>query len=147
MWRYVRRLVEEEKITVILTTHYMEEADMLCDRIAIIDKGRIVALDTPARLKAGLGGDIIRIKTKDPSAIKLVKGFEFVSRVEQSDGFLVVSVSDAKKALPVLLQQVEAESAEFSSPTLNDVFIRITGRKIDKEQAEGGFMERYAKYD
>jgi ABC-2 type transport system ATP-binding protein len=125
----------------------MEEADMLCDRIAIIDKGKVVALDTPAGLKAGLGGDIIRIKTKDPSALKLVRGLDFVSGVEQSDGFLVLSVNDAKKALPVLLQQVEAESAEFSSPTLNDVFIKITGRKIDKEQAEGGFMERYAKYD
>jgi ABC-2 type transport system ATP-binding protein len=147
MWKYVKRLVEEEKITVILTTHYMEEADMLCDRIAIIDKGKIVALDTPAGLKAGLGGDIIRIKTRDPSALKLVEGLDFVSGAEQSDGFLVLSVNDAKRALPVLLQKVEAESAEFSSPTLNDVFIRITGRKIDKEQAEGGFMERYAKYD
>ena len=147
MWKYVRRLVEEEKITVILTTHYMEEADMLCDRIAIIDKGKIVALDTPAGLKAGLGGDIIRIKTKDPQAAKLAERLEFVNRVEHSNGFLVLSVQDAKKALPILLQQVEAESAEFSSPTLNDVFIQITGRNIDKEQAEGGFMERFAKYD
>lgn len=147
MWKYVRRLVEEEKITVILTTHYMEEADMLCDRIAIIDKGRVVALDTPARLKASLGGDIIRIKTRDPSAAQMVERLEFVNKVERVDGFLVLSVDDAKKALPLLLQQVEAESAEFSSPSLNDVFIQITGRKIDKEQAEGGFMERYAKYD
>jgi ABC-2 type transport system ATP-binding protein len=147
MWKYVRRLVEEEKITVILTTHYMEEADMLCDRIGIIDKGRIVALDTPVGLKAGLGGDIIRIRTRDPAAAKLIENLDFVRRIEHSNGFLVLSVKDAKKALPVLLQRVEAESAEFSSPTLNDVFIQITGRKIDKEQAEGGFMERYAKYD
>jgi ABC-2 type transport system ATP-binding protein len=144
MWKYVQRLVKEEKVTIILTTHYMEEADMLCDRIGIIDKGKIVALDTPAGLKAGLGGDIIRIKTKD--SIDKVKKFDFVQKVEQSDGFLVLSVKDAKKALPVLLQHVEAESAEFASPTLNDVFIQITGRNI-KEQAEGGFMERYAKYD
>jgi ABC-2 type transport system ATP-binding protein len=147
MWKYVRRLVEEERITVILTTHYMEEADMLCDRIAIIDKGRIVALDTPAGLKASLGGDIIRIKTRDPSAAMVVRQFDFVTKVEHSDGYLVLSVKDAKKALPLLLHQVEAESAEFSSPSLNEVFIQITGRKIDKEQAEGGFMERYAKYD
>ncbi|MGI0037461.1 MAG: ATP-binding cassette domain-containing protein [Nitrososphaera sp.] len=147
MWKYVRRLVEEEKITVILTTHYMEEADMLCDRIGIIDKGRIVALDTPAGLKAGLGGDIIRIRTKDPSAVKSIESLDIVSRIEHSNGFLVLYVKDARKALPILLQQVDAESAEFSSPTLNDVFIQITGRKIDKEQAEGGFMERYAKYD
>jgi ABC-2 type transport system ATP-binding protein len=145
MWKYVQRLVREEKVTIILTTHYMEEADMLCDRIGIIDKGRIVALDTPAGLKAGLGGDIIRIKTKD--GMEKVRRFDFVNKVEQSDGFLVLSVKDAKKALPVLLQHVDAESAEFASPTLNDVFIQITGRNIDKEQAEGGFMERYAKYD
>jgi len=144
MWKYVQRLVKEEKVTIILTTHYMEEADILCDRIAIIDKGKIVALDTPAGLKAGLGGDIIRIKTKD--GIDKVKKFDFVQKVEQSNGFLVLSVKDAKRALPVLLQNVEAESAEFASPTLNDVFIQITGRNI-KEQAEGGFMERYAKYD
>lgn len=144
MWKYVKRLVEEEKVTIILTTHYMEEADMLCDRIGIIDKGKIVALDTPAGLKAGLGGDIIRLKTKD--SIDRIRQFDFVNNVEQSNGFLVLSVKDAKKALPVLLQSVEAESAEFASPTLNDVFIQITGRNI-KEQAEGGFMEKYAKYD
>jgi len=144
MWKYVQRLVKEEKVTIILTTHYMEEADILCDRIGIIDKGRIVALDTPSKLKAGLGGDIIRIKTRD--SIDKVRQFEFVRKVEQSDGFLVLSVDNAKRALPVLLQAIEAESAEFSSPTLNDVFIQITGRNI-KEQAEGGFMERYAKYD
>ena len=149
MWKYVRRLVEEEKVTIILTTHYMEEADMLCDRIAIIDKGRIVALDTPAKLKAGLGGDIVRIKTKKfmQQDIDKIRQFSFVHKLEQSDGFLVLSVDNAKRDLPVLLQNVEAESAEFTSPTLNDVFIQLTGRNTDKEQAEGGFMERYAKYD
>jgi ABC-2 type transport system ATP-binding protein len=149
MWKYVRRLVEEEKVTIILTTHYMEEADMLCDRIAIIDKGRTVALDTPAKLKAGLGGDIIRIKTKKfmQQDIDKIRQFSFVHKLEQSDGILVLSVDNAKRDLPVLLQNVEAESAEFTSPTLNDVFIQLTGRNIDKEQAEGGFMERYAKYD
>ena len=149
MWKYVRRLVEEEKVTIILTTHYMEEADMLCDRIAIIDKGRIVALDTPAKLKAGLGGDIVRIKTKKfmQQDLDKIRQFSFVHKLQQSDGFLVLSVDNAKRDLPVLLQNVEAESAEFTSPTLNDVFIQLTGRNTDKEQAEGGFMERYAKYD
>jgi ABC-2 type transport system ATP-binding protein len=146
MWKYVKRLVEEEKITIILTTHYMEEADMLCDRIGIIDKGRIVALDTPAGLKAGLGGDIVRIKTKTQGAEGIISQFDFVRKVEHSDGFLVLSVDSAKRALPVLLQAIEAESAEFASPSLNDVFIQITGRNI-KEEPEGGFMEKFAKYD
>lgn len=146
MWKYVRKLVKEEKVTIILTTHYMEEADLLCDRIGIIDKGRIVALDTPANLKASLGGDIIRIKTQDRDADAVAKKFDFVQKAEFVDGFLVLSVKDARRSLPVLLQNIDAESAEFSSPTLNDVFIQLTGRKI-KEEAEGGFMERFAKYD
>lgn len=146
MWKYVRRLVQEERVTVILTTHYMEEADLLCDRIGVIDKGRIVALDTPARLKASLGGDIIRIKTATKDAVSIAKGFDFVQKVELVDGYLVLSVKDARRSLPVLLQGIEAESAEFSSPTLNDVFIQLTGRNI-KEEPEGGFTERFAKYD
>jgi ABC-2 type transport system ATP-binding protein len=144
MWKYIQRLVREEKMTVILTTHYMEEADILCDRIGIIDKGRIVALDTPKGLKAGLGGDIIRIKTRhNPEKISQL---DFVHKVEQSNGFLVLSVNNAKRDLPMLLRHVEAEIVEFASPTLNDVFIHLTGRNI-KEEPEGGFAERYAKYD
>ena len=90
MWKYVRRLVREEKVTIILTTHYMEEADLLCDRIGVIDKGRIVALDTPANLKASLGGDIIRIKTPDKNADAVAKKFDFVQKAEFANGFLVL---------------------------------------------------------
>jgi len=146
MWKYVKRLVDEEKITVILTTHYMEEADMLCDRIGVIDKGKIVALDTPANLKAGFGGDIIRIKTRTQDAESLARKFDFVHNIEHENGFLVLSVNDARRDLPILLKRIEAEYVDFSSPTLNDAFIKLTGRNI-KEAAEGGFMERYAKYD
>src|SRR6476660_2386892 len=62
MWKYIQRLVKEEKITIILTTHYMEEADMLCDRIGIIDRGKIIVLDTPSKLKGMMGGDIVKLK-------------------------------------------------------------------------------------
>jgi ABC-2 type transport system ATP-binding protein len=144
MWRYIQNLVKEEKITVILTTHYMEEADMLCDRIAIIDRGKIVALDTPRGMKARLGGDTIRIKTRE--SVDKLKLFDFVQRVDKSDGFLILSVNDAKRDLPLLLRQVDAEMADFVIPTLNDVFIQLTGRRI-KEESEGGFGEKYAKYD
>jgi ABC-2 type transport system ATP-binding protein len=144
MWEYIQHLVSEEKMTVILTTHYMEEADMLCDRIAIIDKGKIVALDTPIGLKGALGGDIIRIKTRHD--IDKIRGLDFVRKVEQNDGFLILSVNDAKRDLPLLLRHVDAETVDFAIPTLNDVFIHLTGRKM-KEEPEGGFAERYAKYD
>ena len=150
MWSYIQRLVKEERMTVILTTHYMEEADILCNRIGIIDKGRIVALDTPKGLKAGLGGDVIRIKTQKQqhynNSDKISK-LDFVHKVEQNDGFLVVSVNNAKRDLPILLRHVEAEMAESASPTLNDVFIHLTGRNIKEQEPEGGFAEKYAKYD
>lgn len=150
MWRYIQRLVKEERMTVILTTHYMEEADILCNRIGIIDKGRIVALDTPKGLKAGLGGDVIRIKTQQQQHYNnpdKISQLDFVRKVEQNDGFLVVSVNNAKRDLPILLRHVEAEMAESASPTLNDVFIHLTGRNIKEQEPEGGFAEKYAKYD
>jgi ABC-2 type transport system ATP-binding protein len=150
MWRYIQRLVKEERMTVILTTHYMEEADVLCNRIGIIDKGRIVALDTPKGLKAGLGGDVIRIKTQQQQHYNnpdKISQLDFVRKVEQNDGFLVVSVNNAKRDLPILLRHVEAEMAESASPTLNDVFIHLTGRNIKEQEPEGGFAEKYAKYD
>ena len=79
MWRYIQRLAKEEKITIILTTHYMEEADKLCDRIGIIDKGKIIALDTPSKLKARIGGDIIKLKAKQNNilSIEILKHFTF----------------------------------------------------------------------
>ena len=149
MWKYIQRLVKEERMTVILTTHYMEEADILCNRIGIIDKGRIVALDTPKGLKAGLGGDVIRIKTQQHyyNNSDKISQLDFVRKVEQNDGFLVVSVNNAKRDLPILLRHVEAEMAESASPTLNDVFIHLTGRNIKEQEPEGGFAEKYAKYD
>jgi ABC-2 type transport system ATP-binding protein len=153
MWGYIQRLVKEEKITIILTTHYMEEADMLCDRIGIIDKGKIIALDSPAKLKESIGGDVIKIKTslnsKSNLTLSTLKNFNFVHKVEFSDdGSIIISVSDAIHNIPALLKYAtNVVSAEYNTPTLNDVFLQLTGRHISKEDhAEGGFMERYAQY-
>lgn len=150
MWDYIKRLVKEEKITIILTTHYMEEADLLCDRIGIIDKGKIIVLDTPSRLKEMIGGDVIKVRLsheKQPN-IDLLKKFSFVHKVEQSDedGLVHLSVEDANRNLPVILKFIDAEWVEYTSPTLNDVFLKSTGRNI-KEEPEGGFMEKFARYD
>jgi ABC-2 type transport system ATP-binding protein len=150
MWKYIRQLVKEEKITVILTTHYMEEADILCDRIGIISKGKIIALDTPSKLKAMIGGDIIKLKAKqiNPSNIETLKRFTFVHKIEHvnDDTFFTLSVDNANYNLPIILEQIDTESVEYKTATLNDVFLHFTGKNI-KEQPEGGFMERYAKYD
>ncbi|HEY9385808.1 MAG TPA: ATP-binding cassette domain-containing protein [Nitrososphaeraceae archaeon] len=154
MWKYIQQLVKEEKITIILTTHYMEEADILCDRIGIIDKGKIIALDTPSKLKEMAGGDDIvklRVKEKNVQDINnILKDFRFVHKIENSvDGYIILSVDNASRDLPIILKKIDVELVEFTNPNLNDVFIRFTGQNIkeEQEQPEGGFMEKFARYD
>ena len=127
MWGYIQRLVKEEKITIILTTHYMEEADLLCDRIGIIDRGKIIALDSPLRLKEILGGAIIKLKVSPNSNLNLasLKQFNFIHKVEfANEGVITLSVNDPTHNIPILLKYANnVESIEYSIPTLNDVFL------------------------
>lgn len=150
MWKYIRKLVQEEKITIILTTHYMEEADFLCDRIGILDRGKIIALDTPSQLKEIVSGnDIIklRLEKKDEDFDSLLKDLSFIHRISiDVDGSVILLVENASRNLPKILKKVNAESVEFSNRNLNDVFIHFTAQET-KEQPEGGFMEKFAQYD
>ena len=147
MWKYIQNLVKHEKLTIILTTHYMEEADTLCDRVGIIDKGKIIALDTPTNLKSMLGGDVVRLKLKQGSNIDNLKNLGFIRKIDSDGEYLLLNVDDAKTSIPEILKHIEVKSVEASSPTLNDVFLKLTGRSIKEQQAEGGFMERYVQYD
>ena len=150
MWEYIQRLVQEEKITIILTTHYMEEADILCDRIGIIDRGKIIALDTPSKLKEIVGGgDIIKLRLVDnkQDIDVLLKDLSFIHEIgTEANGFVILTVEDASRNLPIILKRINVESVEFSSHNLNDVFIHFTAQNF-REQAEGGFMEKFAHYD
>ena len=168
MWKYIKRLVDEEKITIILTTHYMEEADLLCNRIGFIDKGKIIALNSPSKLKSNIGGEIINLKIENKEMdniekiMDLIKKFDFVHRVENFEtkgekGKIAVYVDNASNNLPIImkvinkmLNDIDISSVDYRRPTLNDVFLKFTGRHIedqyDKDSAEGGFMERYAQY-
>lgn len=120
----------------------MDEADRLCDRLAIIDFGKIVVLNTPERLKRIIGGDIVTLKAKNPN-IEKVRKLKFVKEIEKKNHLLYLTVKDAKKNLPKILQAVgEVESVEVHSPTLEDVFIHYTGREIREDSPEGGWQER-----
>jgi ABC-2 type transport system ATP-binding protein len=136
IWNYVKRVVREEKTTVVLTTHYMEEADLMCDRVGIIDHGRIVALDRPAVLKATIGGAIVSLRAPkaDIAALRRAPG---VTRVEMRGDWVDVSLNNAPIHLPQTLAAVsDIESVEVHSPTLNDVFLKYTGREL-RPNAEG----------
>jgi len=142
IWTYIEKLAKEEKITIIITTHYMEEADKLCDRIAIIDSGKIVVLNSPSNLKKTIGGDIVTLKTKNPNIEKLKK-LRFVKKVEIKNHTLTLTVTNASEHLPEILKNIgKVESVEVHSPTLDDVFIHYTGKEIREDSPEGGWAER-----
>src|SRR5574340_775949 len=94
MWKYIQKLVKDKKMSIILTTHYMEEADLLCNRIGIIDRGKIIALDTPTNLKLMLGGDIVKLKLKQNSDITVLKDLQYVKKIESLDGYTMLGVDD-----------------------------------------------------
>ena len=145
IWQYIENLVKAEKVTVVITTHYMDEADRLCDRVAIIDHGKIVALDKPAALKAKVGGEIIKLRVRSPR-LEQIKDLDYVLSVDQSGSTLLLTVKDASAHLQEILGTVgQVESVEVRSPTLNDVFLNYTGREIREESGEGGVFERIAR--
>jgi len=120
----------------------MDEAEHLCDRVAIIDDGKIVALDTPDKLKQIVGGDIVRLKIANPK-ISPIKELPYVVKVEQTDSYLLLTVKNSSAHLQEILSLVgNAESVELRTPTLNDVFLHYTGHEIRQAEAEGGIFER-----
>jgi ABC-2 type transport system ATP-binding protein len=136
IWEYLERLRREERLTIFLTTHYMDEAEH-CDRIAIMDEGRIVALDTPHALKAAIGTDRVRLVTADDegAAVAIAERFG-LEAVVKPDG-LVLQVADGEAFVPRLLADlgVAVRSVSVTRPTLDDVFMAYTGRTI--RDAEG----------
>jgi ABC-2 type transport system ATP-binding protein len=145
IWQYIRRLVDLEHVTVILTTHYMDEAERLCDRVAIIDDGRIIALDTPERLKHIIGGDIIRLRIQNPQ-LGRIKELGYVVKIDQAGDLVTLTVKDSGVHLQEILSLVgDVKSVELRTPTLNDVFLHFTGHEIRGDNAEGGFFQRVAR--
>lgn len=142
IWQYIKVLARKEKITIIITTHYMDEADKLCDRVGIIDHGKIVALSSPEKLKKELGGDIIRLKA-DNLDTSVLKSLPYVKNVELCEDVVCLTVDDASGHLQEVLKTAgKVKSVEVRSPTLEDVFLHYTGREIREGSAEGGWAER-----
>ncbi len=136
LWDYILKLKKEKGMTIFMTTHYMNEAEY-CDRIAVIDHGKIVALDTPANLKKRVGGDVITIKAKDTKAIKAEIGDKNDMSIKEEEGTLHIEVADGGSFLPQLLKKISTniDTVELRKPTLDDVFLHLTGRTIREEEA------------
>ena len=141
IWDYIKQLNESEHITIILTTHYMEEADALCNRIAIMDHGKIIKVDTSDKLKDSLGGDIIRVGTDNPKALSsLLKSNKSLKKIRPYDEGLEITVMNGSQAIPKIIdaargKNVRIDYTTLKRPTLEDVFISLTGKEIRDEEA------------
>jgi len=142
VWQFIDAMRRTEQMTIFLTTHYMDEAEALCDRIAIIDAGRIIAIGTPAALKAGVAGsDVVNLRLSPPiePALTRLSGLPFVHSVAEEEGEVRVALDHGAEHLPQLLEEVTAAGGKVLSATihelsLEDVFIHYTGKSIRQEE-------------
>jgi ABC-2 type transport system ATP-binding protein len=141
IWEYIRRMNREEGITIILTTHYMEEADYLSGRVAIIDRGKLVAMGTPSGLKDVLGGDVItmEVDANGGGFIPLLEGIPWVKGAKEHNGEITVTVEAGERKVPELVSLanehgIHVNSVLLRKPSLEDVFIHFTGRSIRERE-------------
>jgi len=138
IWEYIRNMKNENGMTVFLTTHYLEEADSLCDRIAIIDNGKIAIIGTPDELKASLGGDIIYATIEGEDRTSDIMTIDGVSNVERTGFEYRVTVKNGDEAMTDLLSKISKNSWIISSislhkPSMNQVFLHYTGKSLKNE--------------
>lgn len=143
MWEEISELAASEGTTILLTTHYLEEADHLADRLAIVDRGRIVAEGTPDELKRDLEGDAIQVElgpgSDSGTAASALAGLEGLGEAEVRDGILFTRAADGARSVPAILQRLEAAGLEpasvtVSRPSLDDVYLKFAGRTMSEAE-------------
>ncbi len=150
-WNYVKMLKKEFGMTLFLTTHYLEEADALCDRIAIIDHGKIIVTGTPAELKDSLGGDIITLSIQNLAhdITDLISKVEGVKEVKKENGEYTIKSSNGELTAPLIIEALRKNGhvvtkLSLTKPTLNEVYLQYTGRSMRdaQESREGVAAQR-----
>ena len=140
IWEYIRKIHKEFEMTLFVSTHYMEEADKLCDRVGIIDYGKIQVIDTPEIMKNAMGSDMISFSlidgiTKQDELVTRIKQLEFVNQVTRKQGEITIKSSQCSEVIPKIFQttsemNIEIDSLSLNKPTLDDVFISYTGHNL-----------------
>ncbi|MEM3626684.1 MAG: ATP-binding cassette domain-containing protein [Candidatus Bathyarchaeia archaeon] len=145
-WEYIRKLKNEYDMTLFMTTHYLEEADALCDRIAIIDRGKLVVVGTPRELKGGLGGDIITISIKENVEVtEIIRSVEHVKEVRNENGAYRIKAEAGEVTAPLIIEALRRRGytvtrLSLTEPTLNEVYLEYTGRAMrDTEESREAF--------
>lgn len=142
IWEYIKKLNKESEVTIILTTHYMEEADYLCERVAIMDNGTFVALDSPDKLKDILGGDVVSLEVAgDPTSLKhKYEEVDWIKTVAVYGRVLSLTMEKGERRIPALITTAQSFGLEVTcvnlrKPSLEDVFIHFTGKTIREQEA------------
>ena len=148
IWQYIKKIHKEFEMTIFLSTHYMEEADQLCDRIGIIDYGKIQVIDSPHNLKSAMGNEVISLTTKEGGSenfLSELKKIELINQIKEDGDKITLFASKGTEVIPKIFQisgdlQVIIKSISLTQPTLDDVFISYTGHEIRDD--EGGFNQK-----
>jgi ABC-2 type transport system ATP-binding protein len=150
-WNYIKTLKKEYGMTLFMTTHYLEEADSLCDRIAIIDHGKIIVIGTPAELKDSLGGDIITLSIEtDVDISNLIMNLPHVKDVKKENGSYMIKSEVGEVTAPLIIEALRKENhvvtrLSLTKPTLNEVYLQYTGKSMRDaadETREAGISHR-----
>ncbi len=136
IWDYIRELNDSEGVTIVLTTHHMEEADYLCDHVGIMDRGEIIALDTPKNLKDLIGSDVVSLEMNTGSYnTGIFKKLDFITDFRKQDDFVTLKMERGDLRIPSIMEVamregIEIKSVNLRKPSLEDVFLHFTGRRI-----------------
>ena len=154
IWEYIKKIHTEFEMTIFLTTHYMEEADNLCDRIGIMDHGKIQVIDSPQNMKNDLGNEIISLlfdeSNNRDSFLSELKKIEFIKKINEDNLKLTLFVSNGTEVIPKIFQissqlEIKITSISLTQPTLDDVFISYTGHEIRDDDSKYNRKREHAK--
>jgi ABC-2 type transport system ATP-binding protein len=154
IWEYIKKIHTEFEMTIFLTTHYMEEADQLCDRIGIIDNGKIQVIDSPQNMKHALGNEVITIVIENgnsnESFVSELRKIETIEKINVENDKLVLFASNGTEVIPKIFQiasnlNIKINSISLTSPTLDDVFISYTGHEIRDDDSKFNRKREHAK--
>jgi ABC-2 type transport system ATP-binding protein len=138
LWDLTRGINREFGVTIFLTTHYIEEADALCETLAILERGKIVALGSPSELKSRVGGDLIELETALPIDFAILRGLAGVQDVRDHGKSVILKVASAEQTLPALLRVLPADGVKrinVEKPNLETVYLDLTGRRLTEEES------------
>lgn len=154
IWEYIKKIHTEFEMTIFVSTHYMEEADQLCDRVGIIDNGKIQIIDSPENMKNAMGNEVISIvldsEKNHDSFVSEIKKIEFVKKINQDGSKLTLFASNGTEVIPKIFQisselGIKIQSISLTQPTLDDVFISYTGHEIRDDDSGFNRKREHAK--